>query len=448
MILTSTQELTSQIDRVCIPMHGDAHDHDDLLDAVGDRSIVMLGEATHGTHEFYTERARITARLIDERGFTAVAVEGDWPDAYRVHRYVTGVSEDNTAEECLGDFRRFPAWMWRNVDVVHFVDWLRAHNQKFVAGDRVGFYGLDLYSLHASIEAVIRYLDQIDPAAAARARERYACFDRVDRDGQAYGARARQRGDASCEREVVAQLIELREAATAYLTRNGWVGRDELFFARQNARLVRDAEEYYREMYRAEVSSWNLRDIHMAETIEALVQHLSKGHQPAKIVVWEHNSHVGDARSTGMSRRGELNVGQLMRQQYGAENVLLVGFTTYHGTVTAASNWGGIAERKRVRRALPGSVEALFHDVGHQRFSLRTRLDEALADNLRETRLHRAIGVIYRPETELVSHYIETRVADQFDVLVHIDHTRALEPLEITALWEQGEAPDTYPFGI
>lgn len=446
MTLMSTQELTSQIDRVCIPMHGGAHDHDDLLDAVGDRSIVMLGEATHGTHEFYSERARITARLIEERGFAAVAVEGDWPDAYRVHRYVTGASDDSSAEECLSDFRRFPAWMWRNVDVVQFVDWLRAHNKTIVARDRVGFYGLDLYSLHASIEAVLSYLDQIDPAAAARARKRYACFDRVERDGQTYGAPTR--GEASCEREVVAQLVELREAATAYLARNGWVGRDEFFFARQNARLVRDAEEYYREMYRAEVSSWNLRDIHMAETVEALVEHLSQDHRPAKIVVWEHNSHVGDARSTGMLRRGELNVGQLMRQQYGADNVLLVGFTTYDGTVTAASNWGGVAERKRVRRALPGSVETLFHDVGRPRFSLRTRQDDALADNLRETRLHRAIGVIYRPETELVSHYIETRVADQFDVVLHIDHTRALEPLERTALWEQGEAPDTYPFGI
>lgn len=446
MTLTSTQELTSQIDRVCIPMHGGAHDHDDLLDAVGDRSIVMLGEATHGTHEFYSERARITARLIEERGFSAVAVEGDWPDAYRVHRYVTGASDDSSPEECLSDFRRFPAWMWRNVDVVQFVDWLRAHNKTIVARDRVGFYGLDLYSLQASIEAVLSYLDKIDPAAAARARKRYACFNHVERDGQTYGAPTR--AEESCEREVVAQLVELREAATAYLARNGWVGRDEFFFARQNARLVRDAEEYYREMYRAEVSSWNLRDIHMAETVEALVEHLSQDHRPAKIVVWQHNSHVGDARSTGMLRRGELNVGQLMRQQYGADNVLLVGFTTYDGAVTAASNWGGIAERMRVRRALPGSVEALFHDVGHPRFSLRTRLDDALADNLRETRLHRAIGVIYRPETELISHYIDTRVADQFDVVLHIDHTRALEPLERTALWEQGQAPDTYPFGI
>lgn len=256
MTLTSTQELTSQIDRVCIPMHGGAPGHDDLLDAVGDRSIVMLGKATHGTHEFYSERARITARLIEERGFAAVAVEGDWPDAYRVHRYVTGASDDSSAEECLSDFRRFPAWMWRNVDVVQFVNWLRAHNKTIVARDRVGFYGLDLYSLQASIEAVLSYLDKIDPAAAARARKRYACFNHVERDGQTYGTRTR--AEESCEREVVAHLVELRQAATAYLARNGWVGRDEFFFARQNARLVRDAEEYYREMYRAEVSSWNL----------------------------------------------------------------------------------------------------------------------------------------------------------------------------------------------
>ncbi|CAB4887131.1 unannotated protein [freshwater metagenome] len=448
MDLISTQDLTNQIDRVCVPMHGGPNDYDDVLDAVGDRSVVLLGEATHGTREFYAERARITRRLITESGFIAVAAEADWPDACRVHRYVTGVSDDTSANQSLGDFRRFPAWMWRNLEVVAFVEWLRHHNQQLVPQDRVGFYGLDLYSLHASIEAVLGYLDGVDPQAAARARERYACFDRIERDGPAYGARTWRNASDSCEPQVVEQLIDLRERSADYLARNGWFERDEFFFARQNARLVRDAEEYYREMYRADVSSWNLRDLHMAETVQALSEHLVGVDRPAKIVVWEHNSHVGDARSTGMARRGEHNVGQLLRQQYGADDVLLVGFTTYDGTVTAASNWGGVAERKRVRRALPGSVEELFHEVGHPRFSLRTRLDGALADHLREWRLHRAIGVIYRPETELASHYVETRVADQFDVVIHIDRTHALEPLERTSMWEQGEFPDTYPFGL
>jgi erythromycin esterase-like protein len=444
----SSEAVAGRIDRACVPLHGSPTDYDDLLDAVGDRSVVLLGEATHGTHEFYRERARITKRLIEERGFAGVAVEGDWPDAYRVHRYVTGSSDDCDADSALSDFTRFPSWMWRNVDVVEFIEWLRQRNNAIIAKDRVGFYGLDLYSLHASIEAVLGYLDRFDPAAATRARERYACFDRVDRDGQAYGARARFGAYASCENEVVTQLGELRANTAAYLARDGWVGRDELFYASQNARLVLDAEQYYREMYRAEVSSWNLRDRHMAETIKALRDHLAHDRPSAKLVIWEHNSHVGDARSTSMSRRGELNVGQVMRQVYGHENVLLVGLTTYAGTVTAASTWGGPAERKVVRRALPGSVEALFHEVGHPRFLLRTRLDDAVASDLRETRLERAIGVIYRPETELISHYFETHLADQFDVVIHIDHTHALEPLERTSLWDEGEPAETYPFGL
>ncbi len=448
MPVKAGQTLASRIAQACTPLHGDDHDYDQLLDAVGDRSVVLLGEATHGTHEFYRERARITRRLIEERGFGAVAVEADWPDAYRVHRYVVGASVDATTHAALADFRRFPAWMWRNTDAAEFIAWLRVHNESFDPMDRVGFYGLDLYSLHASIEAVIGYLDKMDPPAAARARHRYACFDQSDREGQIYGARALRKIDAPCESAVVAQLVELRHAASAYLARDGWIGRDELFFAQQNARVVADAEEYYREMYRARVSSWNLRDMHMAETLNALIEHQKGNGRSQKIVVWEHNSHVGDARSTGMSRHGELNVGQLVRQRVGADNSLLVGFTTFMGTVTAASDWDGIAERKRVRSALPGSVEDLFHEVGHPRFLLRTRHDESLADALRFPRLHRAIGVIYRPDTELVSHYVETHIADQFDVVIHIDHTKAVEPLERTSTWEHGEPPDLYPSGL
>ena len=448
MNVTHAADLTDQIDRVCVPLNGDDHDYDDLLDAVGDRSIVLLGEATHGTHEFYRERARITRRLIEERGFGGVAVEADWPDAYRVNRYVAGASSDMTTREALGDFRRFPSWMWRNTEVCDFIAWLHVHNQTLEPQQRIGFYGLDLYSLHASIEAVVGYLDRVDPPAAARARQRYSCFDHSAREGQVYGAEARLRVEAPCESAVVAELVELRHASAAYLARSGWVGRDELFFARQNARVVAAAEEYYPEMYRAEVSSWNLRDLHMAETLDALVEHQTESGRSPKVIVWEHNSHVGDARSTSMSRRGELNVGQLVRQRVGADDALLVGFTTYDGSVTAARDWGGPAERRRVRRALPGSVEDLFHDVGHPRFLLRTRLDEGLAEHLRVPRLQRAIGVIYRPETEMVSHYLETHLADQFDAIVHIDHTTALEPLERTSVWEKGEPPDTYPSGI
>jgi erythromycin esterase-like protein len=440
--------LVEAIDRVCIPLNGDDHDYDDLLEAIGGREVVLLGEATHGTHEFYRERARITRRLIEELGFTAVAVEADWADAYRVNRYVSGTSTDLSAVDALGDFNRFPVWMWRNREMVDFVEWLWLNNVGLASQDRVRVYGLDLYGMHSSMDAVVAYLENIDPAAAARARERYSCFDATSRDGRVYGASTRFGMAPPCENEVVSQLIELRHSASRYIARNGWVGRDELFFAEQNARVVRSAEQYYREMFIEGSSSWNLRDLHMAETLEALRAHLHSERGQNKVVVWEHNSHVGDARATSMGLRGELNVGQIVRQRCGADNVFLVGFTTYEGTVTAASDWGEPVQRKRVRQAIPGSCEDLFHDVGHPRFLLRTRLDDSVAEGLREPRLQRAIGVIYRPQTEMLSHYLETHLTDQFDAVIHIDHTSALEPLERTSGWEDGEPPDTYPSGI
>jgi len=431
----------------CRAITAEAGDYDALLDLVGDRRFILIGEASHGTHEFYRERARITRRLIDECGFTAVAVEADWPDAYRVNRYVMGLSHDDDADAALSDFRRFPAWMWRNQDVLAFVEWLRARNDAHGhPATKARFYGLDLYSLRASMEAVVEYLDRVDPGEASRARARYSCFDQVGGEGQAYGYGLAFSGAIPCENEVVAQLVELRRRADAYLRRDGWIADDEFFFAEQNARLVRDAEEYYQQMYRAEVSSWNLRDRHMAGTLDALVEHLDTQLPRAKIVVWEHNSHVGDARATEMSARGELNVGQLARQRYGNECVL-VGFTTFDGTVTAATDWGGPAERKRVRPALAGSHEALLHDGEVPRFWL-DMAQPAVRDALVVSRLERAIGVIYRPQTERGSHYFDARLADQFDAVIHFDHTRALEPLERTSLWDLGEPPETFPSGI
>jgi erythromycin esterase-like protein len=426
---------------------GERHDYDGLLKLIGDRRFVLIGEASHGTHEFYRERARITRRLIDECGFTAVAVEADWPDAYRVNRYVMGLSKDEDADAALSDFQRFPAWMWRNRDVVGFVEWLRAHNRaQMHPATKARFYGLDLYSLRASMDAVVEYLDRIDPEEASRARERYSCFDHVGGEGQAYGYALAVSGALPCENEVVAQLIELRGRAEAYLRRDGWVADDEFFFAEQNARLVRDAEEYYQQMYRAEVSSWNLRDRHMAGTLDALIEHLDRQVSRTKIVVWEHNSHVGDARATEMSARGELSVGQLARQRYPNECVL-VGFSTFEGTVTAASDWGGPAERKRVRPASSDSYEALLHRSGVPTFWIDTAQPD-VHDVLAPIRLERAIGVIYRPQTERTSHYFGAHLADQFDVVIHIDGTRALEPLERTSLWDRGEPPETFPSGI
>jgi erythromycin esterase-like protein len=429
------------------PLTGALDDYDPLLERIGDSRLVLIGEASHGTHEFYRERAVLTKRLIAEKGFSAVAVEGDWPDAYRVNRYVRGAGDDQDAVEALSGFQRFPAWMWRNADVLDFVGWLRAHNDRIHPPERrVGFYGLDLYSLHASIEGVLSYLDKVDPQGARRARRRYACFDHTGGDPQAYGYAAELGIARSCEDEAVGQLVELRRSAADYARRDGRLAPDDFFFAEQNARLVKNAEEYYRSMFRARTLSWNLRDRHMAETLEALLAFLSPPGAPARIVLWEHNSHLGDARATEMGHGGEWNVGQLVRERHGSEAVL-IGFTTHEGTVTAASEWHGPAERKRVRPALPGSYEAVFHATGIPRFSLPLGGHNPVPE-LREPRLERAIGVIYAPETERASHYFYACLPDQFDAVLHIDRTRAVEPLERGLEWEHGEVPETFPSGI
>jgi erythromycin esterase-like protein len=426
------------------PLIGAPEDFDPLLPLVGDARFVLIGEASHGTHEFYRLRAEITKRLIREKGFTSVAVEADWPDAYRVNRYVGGRGGDADAAEALGGFRRFPQWMWRNADVLDFVGWLRAHNDGLREPARVGFYGLDLYALHASIEAVLEFLRLVDPEAALRARYRYACFDHVGGDPQAYGYAASFGLTPSCETAVVEQLAELRRSAADYARRDGRLEPDAVFFAEQNARLVRNAERYYRAMFGHRAASWNLRDRHMAETLDALVAfHEARGRRE-KVVLWAHNSHLGDARATEMGTGGELNVGQLVRERYGHDAVL-VGFLTHHGTVTAASDWDEPAERKIVRPALPGSYEALFHEVGVGNFLLDLTSPGPATGVLAEPRLERAIGVIYRPETERVSHYFHARLPQQFDGILYYDTTRAVEPLERTGLWERGEVPETFP---
>jgi erythromycin esterase-like protein len=445
--MIATRHLTSALRAAAHPLTGADDDFDPLLDAVGQARLVLLGEASHGTHEFYRERARITRRLIEEKGFTAVAVEADWPDAYRINRYVRAASADASAVDALADFKRFPAWMWRNADVLDFVGWLRATNDaRRNASGAVGFYGLDLYSLHTSMEAVLQYLKKVDPDAARRARYRYGCFDHFGEDPQAYGYAASFGLEASCEQDVVNELVELRRRAAEYAQRDGRIAADEFFYAEQNARLVKNAEHYYRSMFGGRVESWNVRDRHMAETLETLLEHLGHQGTRAKVAIWAHNSHLGDARATDMGRRGELNLGQLVRERFGRE-AFLVGFTTYSGTVTAASDWNAPAERKRVRPALPESYEALFHSVGVPRFLL-VPSDGGAALALREPRLERAIGVIYRPQAERVSHYFHARLPDQFNALLHFDETRAVEPLERDAGWERGELPETFPSAL
>jgi erythromycin esterase-like protein len=422
-------------------------DLDAIVDAIGDARIVLIGEASHGTHEFYAMRAAITRRLIETRGFRAVTIEGDWPDTRRIDRFVRGTSPDADAEMALSGFRRFPQWMWRNTVVLDFVAWLRRWNDARDEGERCGFYGLDLYSLHASIDAVLRYLERVDPPAAERARERYSCFEHVGGDDpQAYGFAASRALIEPCEQDVVRQLAELRHCADEYASSGGALGEDAFFSAEQNARLVANAERYYRSMFHGRVSSWNLRDTHMAETLDAVVAHVERDGSQAKACVWAHNSHLGDARATQMGRGGELNVGQLARQRYGTSSCL-VGFTTYTGTVTAAHDWDDPPRRRNVRPGLEGSIESHFHQIGDPRFLLDLRNDDVRVA-LRARYLERAIGVIYRPETERQSHYFEVDLPSQFDLVIHLDETRALEPLERSSGWESGEVPETYPFAV
>ncbi len=437
------QLLARAIAEAAKPVHKPAlHD---LVERGGLASLVLIGEASHGTHEFYRLRAELTKHLITEKGFTAVAVEADWPDAYRVNRYVRGLGHDRDAESALGDFERFPTWMWRNTDVRDFVAWLRAHNEG-LHGEQVGFYGLDLYSLHGSMQAVLAYLEHEDPEAAARARYRYACFGHFHEDPEGYGYAASLSTSQSCEDQAVAQLLELERRRSGEQQELGLAPDDELFAAAQNARVVRNAERYYRTMFHGNIASWNRRDEHMAETLEALLAHQRRSNDDARIVVWAHNSHVGDARATELGERGETNLGREVRLRH--DDAVLIGFTTYEGTVTAASSWGSHPERKRVRPGILGSYEALFHATGLHHFVLDLRGLYEAAGALREARLERAIGVIYRPESERLSHYFEARLPEQFDAIIHHDLTRAVTPLQPGALWHSGEPPETYPTGL
>jgi erythromycin esterase-like protein len=419
-------------------------DYNSLIEAIGDRHTVLIGEASHGTHEFYETRAELTKRLIAEKGFRAIAVEADWPHALRVNRYAGGRSEDADANAALDDFKSFPQWMWRNPVVLEFVEWLRGWNQAH-PGEQVGFYGMDLYGLHASISDVLEYLDGVDPDAARRARDRYACFEHFG-DPQMYGYAANKGLAEPCENAVVDQLMEIRRRSTEQLDAQEPGSEAELFYAEQNARLIANAERYYRSMFGGRASSWNLRDEHMAGTIASLHSYLDGA--GGKIVVWAHNSHLGDARATEMSERGELNVGQLVRGKSG-DDAFLIGFSTYTGTVTAAQDWDEPAQRRNVRPGLAGSYEELFHATGVPCFWLNLRdLSVDARDLLVVPRLQRAIGVIYRPETERWSHYFHSRVAEQFDAMIHLDETRALEPLERSAETQSDEPPETFPTSL
>jgi erythromycin esterase-like protein/predicted phosphoribosyltransferase len=409
---------------------------DPILKLVNDAHFVLLGESTHGTDEFYHFRAKITKELICNYGFNAIAIEADWPDSYRINRYINGDKTILDAKDALEDFKRFPSWMWRNHAILDFINWLYDYNHSYpFSKKRVGFYGLDIYSLNSSIKAVIDYLDKIDPKAASRARHRYNCFNYYyAQNPQEYGYASLVGVAPKCQKEVINQLMELQKESFKKLQQNGYIDGEELFGAKQNAKVIVDAEQYYRVMFQSNIASWNLRDQHMMETLQDLSAHLSKlQNKRAKIVIWAHNSHIGDASATELSQKGEYNLGQLVKKEYGKDAVL-IGFSTYEGSVTAASKWDGKPEYKKIRPAILESYEALFHETNIADFLLAFHYNPKLDSHLNINRLHRAIGVLYLLETERHSHYYFTKLASQFDAIIHFDKTNAVKPLESKGL--------------
>lgn len=428
MVPGSVGETPEAILRIARPIQGE-HELDALAALVGDARLVLIGDASCGSHELYDLRGALTRKLIAQHGFAAVAIEGDWPDALRVDRHVRQHGDDESVADALAAFDRFPAWRWHNGDVGAFLYWLRTWNAHRSAEQRAGFYGLDLYALHASIRAVLSVLDETDPAAARLARERYGCLDHVAGDRARPGTQGRFGLAASCEAEVVTQLIEMQRRHAARSGRmpsgEGW------FHAMQNAHVIKDPEAYYRAMFEGHRTAWNLREMHMADTIDLLAARLAGTGPLARLVVWAHNAHVGDARATAMGGRGELTLGQLMRERHPGE-VALIGMTTHTGSVRCARGWDEPAVIERVRPSLPGSWEELFHGAGVPRFYVTaTSLKHVVGE--RTERLHRAIGVVYRPESERHSHYYRARLADQFDIVVHVDTTHAVKTLAVVA---------------
>jgi erythromycin esterase len=434
-----SESLDTGLARIARPLES-ARDLDPLIDAVGDARFVLLGEASHGTSEFYTWRMEISKRLIDEKGFSFIGVEGDWPDCYRVNRYLKRMSDSgSSAREVLHAFERWPTWMWANSEVVDLIEWLRDFNRSRGEEQRVGFYGLDVYSLWDSMRAVNEYLERIDPKLAAAARRAYNCFEPYAEDAQEY-ARATALVPTSCEDEAVGVLRALRANAASFRED----GREGYFDAEQNALVARNAELYYRTMIRGGPGSWNVRDTHMVETLDRLMGHHGTN---AKAIVWEHNTHVGDARFTDMARAGMVNVGQLVRQSHDREGVLLVGFGTHRGTVIAGDEWGAQMERMRVPPARRDSFEEAMHDgPANDCLLLFDRLEDGGVRGLDKPIGHRAIGVVYDPDHERWGNYVPTIIPRRYDAFLFIDETRAVDPLHMP-VHVGGDVPETYPSG-
>ncbi|KAH9857938.1 hypothetical protein C2E23DRAFT_919507 [Lenzites betulinus] len=455
--------------------------YDPILDAIGDAQIVLIGDGSHGTYEFYAHRASLTKRLISENGFTAVAVEADWPDALRINRYchggALGGGKIKDARDALAEFERFPKWMWKNETLPPFIEFLKQHNARVLesTGDysrTVSFFGMDLYSLHRSAQQVLQYLEKVDPKGATAARKRYNCFERFGEDTMRYSYETQFGLKKDCHREVIDNLKSLLRDRHAIIEKE--LGKnphghpyEQQFIAEMNALVVKDAEEYYRTMLTEDTLSWNLRDNHFARVVASIAQFLApSGDGPgrAKIVVWAHNSHVGDARATDMGRRGEINLGQRCREIFGDENVFSMGFLTDRGTVTASFNWDEPPYLQRMNPPIDGSIESVFDTwtetdsfmIINKIVSLengknkKVVVSEQLSEFLDRRRYQRFIGVLYRRLTEIPSHYSRCSVAKQFDCVVHIRQSRGVTPLEQENTWKgaKAELDLTFPFAV
>jgi erythromycin esterase len=434
---TGVAKLAEEVRLLARPLH-EAEDLDPLLERIGSARYVLLGEASHGTADYYTWRARISQRLIEEKGFTFIAVEGDWPDCYRVNRYVKRFPDaGESAHEVLRSFARWPTWMWANEEVAELAEWLRWHNAGRPEEEQAGFYGLDVYSLWDLLYQVMSYLRRAAPEALPAARRALRCFEPYGEDVQEY-ARATVLVPASCEDDVVALLREVRRGAPTF-PRDG---RDTAFNTEQNALVVKNAEAYYRAMVRSNSDSWNIRDRHMVETLDRLMQHHGGG---AKAIVWEHNTHIGDARYTDMADDGMVNVGQLVRQGRARDGVVLVGFGSHRGSVIAGREWEAPMEHMAVPPGRPGSWEDVLHQADETDKLLLFTGEESAA--LRETRGQRAIGVVYHPEYEQYGNYVPSVLPRRYDAFLYVDETAALHPLHIRPRREE-EVPETFPTGV
>lgn len=431
------KKLADTIHAVAFPLK-DADDLGPLLDRIGDAKIVLLGEASHGTHEYYAWRSRISRRLIGEKGFSFIAVEGDWPDCYRINRYVKSYPDAGaSAQEVLHAFNRWPTWMWANWEVVELAEWLLENNRSKPKGRKAGFYGLDMYSLWESLEAIIEYLEKVDPQALEVARKAFLCFEPYSEGGAHAYAQSAGLVPYSCQQEVIDLLREIRFKVTRYNT-----DPEAVFNVEQNAQIAFNAEQYYRSMVAGGPDSWNIRDRHMTDTLNALLDFHG---EDAKAIVWEHNTHIGDARATDMARAGMVNVGMLLREQYEKEEVVAVGFGSYEGTVIAGRYWGDVMKVIHMPPAVKNSWEDILHPI--EPADKLILMNELSFPELERVPVpHRAVGVVYNPESEKHGNYVPTLLPLRYDAFMFFDKTTALHPLHIST--DPTQMPETFPFGL